>query len=292
MALQLENSDEVLIINDGSSDISEDEFLSFEQRDSRIRVINCEHGGLVKALNFGVSFSRGEFIARADIDDLYSVDRIRLQKQFLEEHPEVSAVFSDYELQDARLQSLGTIPSAVFPLLTKLSLLSANRTPHSSAMFRKKSFFQVGGYQIEEFPAEDLGLWGRMAQVGELSTIPLTLLFYRVHPTSITGSNQSKMLAMRDKIVRGYAQKLDLESKISQFKLEFQKLNEINLSYQRELLSIAEIFKLMRLKKEFFPRIVFFLAIFGIVRFPKYLLAYFILKRQKNLRVEYKLSSR
>jgi glycosyltransferase involved in cell wall biosynthesis len=292
VALQLEDSDEVLIINDGSSDISEEEFLRFEQRDSRIRVINCEHGGLVHVLNFGVNLSRGEFIARADIDDLYSVDRIRLQKKFLEENSAVSAVFSDYELQDVRLQSLGTIPSAVFPLLTKLSLLSANRTPHSSAMFRKKSFFQVGGYKIEEFPAEDLGLWARMAQIGELSTIPLTLLFYRVHPSSITGSNQSKMVTMRDKIIRDYAQKLDLESKIGQFKSEFQKLKEINLGYQRELLSISEIFKLMRIKRKICPRIVFILAIFGFMRFPKYLLAYCILKRQKDLRDKYKLGSR
>jgi len=292
VALQLEDSDEVLIINDGSSDISEEEFLKFEQRDSRIRVVNCEHGGLVQALNFGVNFSRGEFIARADIDDLYSVDRIRLQKVFLEEHSEVSAVFSDYELQGARLQSLGTIPSAVFPLLTKLSLLSANRTPHSSAMFRKKSFFQVGGYKIEEYPAEDLGLWVRMAQIGELSTMPLTLLFYRVHPNSITGSNQSQMLVMRDKIIRDYAQKLDLESKIGQFKSEFQMLNKINLGYQRELLSIVEIFKFMRIKKEFSPRMVLIVSIFGFIGFPKYLLAYLILKRQKNLRDKYKLSSR
>jgi hypothetical protein len=100
------------------------------------------------------------------------------------------------------------------------------------------------------------------------------------------------MLAMRDKIIRAYAQELDLESKIGEFKLEFQMLNKINLGYQRELLSIAEIFKLMRIKKEFFPRIVFSLSIFGFIRFPKYLLAYLILKRQKNLRDKYKLSSR
>jgi glycosyltransferase involved in cell wall biosynthesis len=64
--------DELLVVNDGSQDISKEALKKFESRDSRIRIINKRHSGLVETLNHGIKHCDNELIARADIDDKYS----------------------------------------------------------------------------------------------------------------------------------------------------------------------------------------------------------------------------
>ena len=69
--LTMQPFDELLIVNDGSEDISSSKLLEFEHFDKRIKVLNKPHTGLVETLNYGISCCKHEFIARADVDDLY-----------------------------------------------------------------------------------------------------------------------------------------------------------------------------------------------------------------------------
>jgi hypothetical protein len=99
--------------------------------------------------------------------------------------------------------NLGIFPSAISPELTAFSLMSSQRTPHPSVMFRKSLVIAAGGYLPEDFPAEDLGLWIRLVKGSEIATIPRVLLNYTVHNSSITQTNrelmQEKSHALRQK---------------------------------------------------------------------------------------------
>ena len=59
---------ELLIINDGATDGTKKIIESYN--DSRIRLICQENKGVAEALNTGLQFARGEFIARFDGDDI------------------------------------------------------------------------------------------------------------------------------------------------------------------------------------------------------------------------------
>jgi glycosyltransferase involved in cell wall biosynthesis len=188
--------DEILIIDDGSTDITKQEIEALCKLDPRIIVHFCRHRGLVIALNYGIQNASHEFIARADVDDTYDYKRISVQVQYLANHPEVSAVFSDYNMVDLSGRILGLFPSAISPELTALSLINSQRTPHPSVMYRKSAVIAVGGYLPEDFPAEDLALWIRLAKVGKIASIPQVLLSYTIHKQSVTKLRQ---LAMQEK---------------------------------------------------------------------------------------------
>lgn len=193
--------DEILVINDGSTDSTQLILKEFQIIDSRIVIINLPESGLVVALNKGIESATNEIIARADVDDLYSLDRINLQIKLLESNSNIAAVFSDYIFWSEGEANLGYIATAITDSATKLSLVDAFRTPHPSAVFRKSKVISVGSYRLTDFPAEDLGLWIRLASKFELATVPISLLNYRINSTGVTSSRKPEMKFKRDELL-------------------------------------------------------------------------------------------
>lgn len=186
-------SDEILIIDDGSTDLTEEKILSLREIDQRIKFYRCEHKGLVESLNFGIQKATHDFIARADVDDLYEQNRLTLQMEFLEENPDIVAVFTDYRMVNELGVNLGIYPCAISTELTAFSLISSQRTAHPSVIFRKASVIAAGGYKTKDFPAEDLALWIRILEFGKIASLPIVALRYTVHQRSVTSSTQIEM---------------------------------------------------------------------------------------------------
>lgn len=65
---------EIILVNDGSTDSSEAVCREFLNRDSRIKLINKENGGLSSARNAGLKLSKGEYIFFVDSDDYVTSD--------------------------------------------------------------------------------------------------------------------------------------------------------------------------------------------------------------------------
>ena len=69
---------EVILVNDGSTDRSEDICRSYEQIDPRVKVISKENGGLSSARNAGIDKSCGEYIFFIDSDDWIDSDTLEV----------------------------------------------------------------------------------------------------------------------------------------------------------------------------------------------------------------------
>ena len=65
---------EILLVDDGSTDSSGEICDRYAQRDSRIRALHKENGGLVSARKAGLSMAAGEYIAYVDGDDWIEPD--------------------------------------------------------------------------------------------------------------------------------------------------------------------------------------------------------------------------
>ena len=74
------NNLEIILVDDGSTDNSFNLCNIWASRDSRIKVIHKENGGLSDARNAGLQIAQGEFIAFIDSDD--SIEDIFLQKLY------------------------------------------------------------------------------------------------------------------------------------------------------------------------------------------------------------------
>ncbi|QGZ27068.1 glycosyltransferase [Streptococcus ruminicola] len=67
---------ELILVNDGSTDNSGKICSDFEKKDSRIKVINKDNGGLSDARNHGIDIASGRYITFIDSDDFVEVDYI------------------------------------------------------------------------------------------------------------------------------------------------------------------------------------------------------------------------
>jgi hypothetical protein len=67
---------ELIVCDDGSTDNSREVVEQFVSRDSRVRLVSKQNGGLASALNAAYSVSTGEIICLLDSDDLFLPQKI------------------------------------------------------------------------------------------------------------------------------------------------------------------------------------------------------------------------
>lgn len=198
--LNLGNHDEILVVDDHSDDNSLLELNFWAKRNKKVRVVQNRGAGIVDALNFGISESRNTWIARFDVDDLYPNNRLESQRKFLQ--PSTVAVFSDYSFFSNTCGNLGSIQSAITNSATKLSLVSGQRTAHSSAIFNKFAFNDAGRYRKQDFPAEDLSLWLRLSRLGDFYSVPNLLMKYRIGSNSVTSNRRAESISKKEELLR------------------------------------------------------------------------------------------
>lgn len=183
---------EFIIINDGSTDKSEQIVLSYT--DSRIRyLVNEKNLGICTALNKGLDASQGKYIARMDCDDISMPDRFQKQVHFLEKNTEVGIVGSDIivfgdELDDQYFDFVHDKDGC------KAGLIFNTCFAHPTVMFRRSILVENNlYYNVDYSGLEDFELWWRMSQYTELINIKEPLLRYRKHKEQITNNVTKKV---------------------------------------------------------------------------------------------------
>jgi glycosyltransferase involved in cell wall biosynthesis len=200
---------EFLILDDGSTDQTPTILREYAQRDSRIRVLTLRHAGYTAALNAGITYSRGNLIARMDADDRALPDRLEQQVAYLREHPQCVALGGQVLVIDPDGRPI--CPIAV-PLehdeIDRWHLAGVSGIMfHPACTIRKDVLLAVGQYRLAYEPAEDFDLLLRLAEVGRLANVPMRVLEYRVHPRS-TGhtraaeQTQQLLAALKDAYTR------------------------------------------------------------------------------------------
>jgi glycosyltransferase involved in cell wall biosynthesis len=172
---------EFLIINDGSTDSSEAIILGYN--DLRIRYIKNEvNQGIVYSRNKGLKLALGEYIASMDADDVCMPERLEKQVSYMDKNKNIglcgtSFIFSNGKKN--RVQSDSKI------LIASLSI--GNCFGASTVMIRKEVLIKHSLYYNPEYSyGEDYDLWLQIARHTDLGGVPEVLIYYRVHPVSIT----------------------------------------------------------------------------------------------------------
>lgn len=133
---------EILIIDDGSEDKTSEICKFLEKEDKRITIYkNSDNIGLTKSLNILLEKSSGTFIARHDIDDLSSPDRIETQLNFLL-NKKVDFVYSRAQIK----KSNKLIPGVSYYLPKKMIIKFKNPFIHGTLFAKKEIILKVGKY--------------------------------------------------------------------------------------------------------------------------------------------------
>ena len=84
---------EIIVADDGS----EDETRSICEGCEDVRYLPLPHGGVSAARNAAIQAAKGEFIAFLDADDQWRPEKLQLQVEYMDAHPEVSLLYCRYE---------------------------------------------------------------------------------------------------------------------------------------------------------------------------------------------------
>ena len=248
LQLSCKATDEILIINDFSDDNTAEIVKNASKEDVRIRLLSNSNPGIVGALNLGLSEASNEWIARFDVDDNYEACRLEEQRVCISS--KVIGIFSDYDFFSDYLPYLGSIPSAIDSDAVAVSLISSQRTAHPSIVYNRESVLEVGGYQQEDFPAEDLSLWLRMSRVGEMISIPRVLLHYRLSAGSVTGTKRQASILKKNSLIQSIGiNPLNVEKVSSKLGQIFEVYKSESLSNEREILLIRDLIMILRTHK-------------------------------------------
>lgn len=179
---------EVIGVNDGSTDNSKKIFASYG--DTRLRIFDLhENSGVVKALNSGLLYSRSEYIARMDADDVAMPERFEKQVSFLDKNKDVMVVGTNFLSMDENLEKCiweNVLPQD--PDAVRQALLKSCCIGHPTVMMRRRVVEICGGYgdSPELKHVEDYELWLRIAKRFKIANIGEHLLKYRQHPNQVS----------------------------------------------------------------------------------------------------------
>jgi len=150
LAQEFEGAAEVIVVNDGSTDASEEIVRGYGDR---ITVVTQENRGPAAARNAGVRASHGEYVAFLDADDIWIPGKLRKTLAALDSDRGAAMVYSNALMIDNSGKPLGTTytPQAQKRAPAMEDLLSGlwNILP-STAVMKRASYDAIGGFR-EEF---------------------------------------------------------------------------------------------------------------------------------------------
>ena len=213
---------EVIVVDDGSTDATASQLAKLA---SRLKLFVTERRGVSAARNFGVSQSRGHYIAFLDSDDLWLRRKLERQTRFMDEHPEFHICQTDeiWIRKGVRVNPRAIHQKTsgdIFKRSLELCLVSP-----SAVMMTRALFDRTGGFD-EAFPVcEDYELWLRISAQHQVALVPDRLTIKRGGHAdqlsrSVWGMDRYRILALQ-KLLRS---NLDRSQQAAAFKMLRQKV--------------------------------------------------------------------
>jgi glycosyltransferase involved in cell wall biosynthesis len=158
---------EAIVVNDGSTDETEERLAPYRDR---IVYLRQENMGVMAARNAGIKASRGRFIALLDGDDLWEAEFLETLTRMLESAPDLSVAYPNAVFFGSP-NFAGRLHQEVFPVAEPITFDRVLRREcyiFGSLVFRRAVLDDVGLFDeaLAGQGAEDFELWLRMLQRG------------------------------------------------------------------------------------------------------------------------------
>lgn len=225
---------EFIIVSDGADDDALKVLRSYKN-DSRVIVLEQENQGLTKALINGCDKASNEFIARIDVGDTMLEGRLAQQADVLANDSSIGMVATWVEIFTEEGYQLYTIDFSKADLDKGLRSERSSDfvSPfHSSMMFRKSLYQEVGAYRDAFYFTQDCDLWARMIERSGIEVIEKVLTKGLFSPSGISGYYQPQQSALRDLVTQGIGLRKQGKSDMPVLKAaeEIHPSNEIKIN--------------------------------------------------------------
>ena len=179
---------ELIIVNDGSTDNSEEKVLQFN--DKRIHYYSKKNEGVSTARNYGIEKAKSDYITFIDADDYWYPDFLEEMFNKINLFPELKVFSSAIEIETSK-----TIVKANYSIkktndyeIVNYFISSYKRTVlcSSSAVFHTSVFEKTGNFDIQLKSGEDTDMWIRIGLIYPILFSWKILARYVYDPKSLT----------------------------------------------------------------------------------------------------------
>jgi len=174
---------EVIVVNDGSSDNTEQIAQSYR---NKIRYFKKQNGGVASALNFAIKEMKGDYFSWLSHDDKYAPEKIESEIRLLQTVNDKSTiVYSGYIIIDDKSKiireykldneySISDLNKPLFPYFN--ALLSG-----CTLLINREHFIKVGVFDETLKTTQDYDLWFRILRRANIIYDKNCLTYYRWH---------------------------------------------------------------------------------------------------------------
>jgi glycosyltransferase involved in cell wall biosynthesis len=187
--------DEIIVVDDASTDRTPDAVNTLARHDQRIRLLRLSaNGGPGNARNHGIAATQCHWISFLDSDDRWLPHKHERQIATLADYPHAIAAFTG-----VRYHRNGTYYDCNPP--AQISLFDLRCFNYlggpSNAVVRRDCFPRIGVFDCGLEPCEDWDLWIRLREIGDFALVREPLTIYEQN-------GADKMLANLDRLIRGH----------------------------------------------------------------------------------------
>jgi len=220
---------ELIIIDDGSTDNSED-IVKKIITDSQIKLIKHKYNkGIAKTKNTGIANAKGKYIAFLDQDDIWLNSKLELQLKCFElGNSDIGVVCTGMIFTDSNMKPInifrGFRDEDQKTLIKNLYLKPTNS---SSIMMVKKEYFEhIGTFNEELIGWDDYELLMRLATISQIKYIREPLVKKRIHK-----DNAQRLSAVQNETEKVFTQILVLHP----FLKKYKNIKESNRLYANSI---------------------------------------------------------
>lgn len=178
---------EAILVNDGSTDKTDELGKELIKREPRVKYIYQENKGLSAARNTGMAVAKGEYLLFLDADDWLYPDCLNTYSKILRENPQSKLLRCGYAYWDHPNGRKYHTHNPGGDGLIYPNVLTQNIGPCHSILIRRDFAESLGGFDTSLKSCEDWDFWIRVAKMGaKMKSIPDCLVAYRYVPNSMS----------------------------------------------------------------------------------------------------------
>jgi glycosyltransferase involved in cell wall biosynthesis len=211
---------ELLIVNDGSTDGTENLLKLYREKYADFRYISQVNQGVAIARNTGIKNAAGEYIIFLDDDDQLIFNGIhKLLAEISNQAENVGMVcgglITSYE--DNRPARIGNLPGNTSRNELLLRFLTSNHIALGQVIIKKQALTWAGGFS-ENYPfAEDYELWTKILLKYDIAYLNHPVLLHRKHAGQVTVEKRGLVRYYSDKTAFKFLQQINLKELFKPF---------------------------------------------------------------------------
>jgi glycosyltransferase involved in cell wall biosynthesis len=195
---QTDPADEIIVIDDGSTDDTASRLAHYGDR---IRLAVQPNGGVSSARNHGIRLASSDYVAFCDADDVWHSRKLEFQRKALVARPDLGILGClMFDWPAPSFPEWTEAEAEVIEPISWNNLLFKNTMGTSAKVIQKSLLEKLGGFDLTLRSAEDRDLWLQIAEIAPVACLPVFMVGCRRVEGSL--SNQIQSLEKRFTVLR------------------------------------------------------------------------------------------